>query len=70
MLSTPSHEPSPGTTVFDLAGRLDGESSDQLYEIVTETSPPRPTNLVLNLEKITFVSSAGLRAILKVSRWA
>ena len=53
-----------GVTVVDLEGRLDtsssGDTGDELVRLVKEGR----TKLLLNLDKVDYVSSAGLRAIL------
>jgi len=57
-------------TVVRLSGRLDSSTSgdvmDQLNAVVEKMS----TRIVLNLENVTFMSSAGLRSILVAAKLA
>jgi anti-anti-sigma factor len=57
-----------GVTVVDLEGSLDtrslGDTSDKLNQLVKDGH----TKLLLNLEHVDYVSSAGLRAILVAAK--
>ena len=57
-----------GVTIVDLDGRLDtsssGDTGDELVRLVQEGRK----KLLLNLEKVEYVSSAGLRAILVAAK--
>lgn len=54
-------------TVVDLSGSLDtqtsGDASDEMSRIAQESS-----NVLLNLEKLEFLSSAGLRVLLRTAK--
>ena len=54
-------------TVVDVAGSLDtqtsGKASEEFAEIASQNS-----KLLLNLEKLDFLSSAGLRVLLRTSK--
>lgn len=59
---------SSGVTVVDMNGSLDtrslGYASEELNQLVKEGT----TKLLLNLEQVNYVSSAGLRAILVAAK--
>ena len=58
-----------GVTVVDMEGSLDtstsGDTGDELVRLVKEGNNKK---LLLNLEKLDYVSSAGLRAILVAAK--
>ena len=54
-------------TTFVLQGRLDTSTSPQL-ETELEKILPNTTMLVLDMEKLEYISSAGLRVILKAQK--
>ena len=58
-----------GKLTIQFEGRIDGESSDQFYESVTKDNSDSFTALLLDFEGIDYISSAGLRAILRIIRW-
>ncbi len=70
MLSTPRFETRPGVIVYRPEGRIDGASSTAFYDTVTQQETEPFKQLILNLESVGFISSAGLRAVLKLARWA
>lgn len=47
-----------------LAGELDGSSAPKLRETVEKVLSGKPTQLVLQVEKLTFMASAGLRILI------
>ena len=57
-----------GVTVVDMEGSLDtstsGETGDELVRLVKDGN----NKILLNLEKLDYVSSAGLRAILVAAK--
>lgn len=53
-------------TVFQIKGELTAETDVQFLEQVEEAYQAGMRNLLLDLTKLTFLSSAGLRAIHKV----
>lgn len=59
---------SDGVTVVDMEGNLDtstsGETGDELVRLVKDGN----NKILLNLEKLEYLSSAGLRAILVAAK--
>jgi anti-anti-sigma factor len=54
-----------GTTArITLAGELDGSSAPSLREAVDKILGSKPDQLVLSVEKLTFMASAGLRILI------
>lgn len=49
------------TARITLAGELDGSSAPALREIVERVLVAKPAQLVLQVEKLSFMASAGLR---------
>ncbi len=47
-----------------LAGELDGASAPSVREAVDKVLQGRPERLVLSVEKLTFMASAGLRILI------
>lgn len=56
-----------GNLTMNLAGRLDTTTAPQL-ESQMKSSLNNVTNLVMNFEKLEYVSSAGLRVILSAQK--
>ncbi len=56
-----------GTLTFALEGRLDTVSSPELEKRLQE-SLPGAAELVLDLEKLDYISSAGLRVLLAAQK--
>lgn len=54
--------------ILDLAGRLDASTSAEAQEELISIVDAGNTLLVANLEKIEYISSAGLRAFLMVAK--
>lgn len=59
------HEDMP-VTVFHLRGWLDAQSETSLFNAAEEAHHQGAHHLVLNLEEIQMLTSAGIRAIQKV----
>lgn len=57
-----------GQTVLHISGRADNTTSDDFREAITPYLEVDKPNLVLNLEALEYVSSAGLRVFLKVAK--
>ena len=57
-----------GVTVIDMAGRLDTSTSGNAYDEMVEIAQSGVTNVVLNLDKTEYISSAGLRVILMAAK--
>ena len=57
------------TLIVDLTGSLDtqtsGQASEEMTQIVTETNG---NSLLMNLENLEFLSSAGLRVLLRAAK--
>ena len=56
-----------GKAVFAVEGRLDAVSGPQ-FEQELQTLPEDVTELVLDFEKLEYISSAGLRAVLAAQK--
>jgi anti-anti-sigma factor len=56
--------------VIKLAGELDHAAVEQLAEAYERTSRSVDSRLVLDLSEVTFVDSAGLRALIEIERCA
>lgn len=52
-----------GTLVASLDGRIEGLSSLDLQKTLEEEIKPTDKALILNLENLSYISSAGLRAV-------
>ncbi len=55
-------------TVVDMTGRLDTQTTGQAHDEMVAIAKSGTKKLVLNLEKLEFVSSAGLRVILTAAK--
>lgn len=62
--------PTGDVTVIRLAGELDHAAAEPLAEAFERTSRGRNVRLVLDLAAVTFVDSAGLRALVEIERYA
>jgi len=52
------------TARLELAGELDGASAPSVRDAVDKVLQSRPERLVLAVEKLTFMASAGLRVLI------
>jgi anti-anti-sigma factor len=52
------------TARIELAGELDGSSAPKLREVVDKVLSSKPEQLVLLVENLTFMASAGLRILI------
>ena len=57
-----------GMTVIDMVGRLDTSTSGDAYDEMVGIAKSGVTKVVLNLDKMEYVSSAGLRVFLTVAK--
>ncbi len=57
-----------GMTVIDMSGRLDTSTSGAAYDEMVAIAKSGVTKVVLNLDKMEYVSSAGLRVMLTVAK--
>ncbi|GDY00921.1 hypothetical protein LBMAG49_02500 [Planctomycetota bacterium] len=58
-----------GKVVYHLQGRIDGQSSEPLYQQIIKAEAVAPKSLTLSLGGVDFVSSAGIRTVIKLTRW-
>jgi anti-anti-sigma factor len=63
---TPRHQ--GDILVLDMTGRLDGSTSGKAHDAVVGFANSKPKKVILNLEKLDFVTSAGLRVILTLAK--
>jgi anti-sigma B factor antagonist len=54
-----------GTTSISLAGELDLASARQLEECLTAVEREQPVRMVVDLERLEFIDSTGLRLLLQ-----
>lgn len=54
--------------VVDLTGSLDSHSAGEIGDQLTAIAQGTGKHVLLNLEKVTYVSSAGLRIILRAAK--
>jgi anti-sigma B factor antagonist len=54
--------------IFSLSGRLDSNTSPELEENIIQTLENGTNNIILNFENLEYISSAGLRVILKTTK--
>ena len=59
-----------GISVLKLEGRVDSESAPQLEEALTSLLNAECSKIVVNLKGVDFMSSAGLRAIVRAYQGA
>ena len=57
-----------GITAIDMVGRLDTSTSGDAYDAMVKIATSGVTKVVLNLDKMEYVSSAGLRVILTAAK--
>ena len=55
-------------SVFKILGRLDANTSPDLEDRISETMNNGTINMVLDFEALEYISSAGLRIILKTTK--
>jgi anti-anti-sigma factor len=54
--------------VLDMTGRLDTSTSGRAHDAIVDFANAKPKRVVLNLDKLNYVSSAGLRVILTLAK--
>ena len=62
--------PVQGISVLKVEGRVDSESTPRLEEALTALLNANCSKIVVNLRDVDFMSSAGLRAIVRASQGA
>ena len=55
-------------SVFKILGRLDSNTSPELEEKISATLTNGTKNMVIDFESLEYISSAGLRIILKTTK--
>ena len=58
------------TLIIRPNGRLEGSNSQEFHETITKTIGPQDESILLDLELISYVSSAGLRAFAIIAKEA
>lgn len=54
--------------IFGLCGRLDSNTSPKLETVITQALENGTKEILLNFENLEYISSAGLRVILKTTK--
>jgi anti-anti-sigma factor len=54
----------PGINVVRLSGRLDATTCEAAQPVIVEALEKGPAGMILNMESLDFISSAGLRIML------
>jgi anti-sigma B factor antagonist len=57
-----------GITVFKIDGRLDSKTSSDFEEKIFNSSKDGTRNMIFNFKDLEYISSAGLRVILKATK--
>ena len=55
-------------SVFNLTGRLDSNTSPELEEVIASQIENGSNSMIINFENLDYISSAGLRVILKTTK--
>lgn len=55
-------------TIFSLAGRLDSSSSPELDKQIVHTIDNGFHNIILDCQKLDYITSAGLRVVVKTAK--
>jgi anti-anti-sigma factor len=58
-----------GILVADVSGRLDLSTSVGAYDALVNLVKDQPHNLIVNLGRLEYISSAGLRVILRLGKF-
>ena len=58
-----------GKVVYQLKGRIDGQSAEPLYVQIAKAEGAGMKSLTLSLANVDFVSSAGIRTFIKITRF-
>ena len=57
-----------GVLVVHVSGRLDGTNTEAFEEVVLAAAEDEDQAMVMDLEKLTYISSMGLRAVLQAAK--
>jgi len=63
-------EDTQGVSVMKVKGRVDSETAPDLDHALSKLQKAGKTKIVLNLQEVDFLSSAGLRAMVKALKGA
>jgi anti-sigma B factor antagonist len=63
-------ETKPGVEILKVSGRLDGETFEAAQPVMLEALGRASKGIIMNLESLTFISSAGLRVMITVGKKA
>ncbi|MEY3160291.1 MAG: hypothetical protein RIT25_282 [Planctomycetota bacterium] len=69
MLDIQRQAGSGGRVAYYLKGRIDGQTSEPLYTQIVKAEGKGLKSLTLSLAGVDFVSSAGIRTVLKLTRF-
>jgi len=69
-IGTTVNEAKPGVEILTVSGRLDGETFEAAQPLMIEALGRAERGLIMNLESLTFISSAGLRVMITVGKKA
>ena len=67
-LTTSVTEKMPGYYEIALAGRLDTETHAQLEKVAQDLLAKQPKGIRLDMAKLSYISSMGLRVVLKIAK--
>ncbi len=56
------------TVILGLQGRVDSSNASLFESLLFEAIQDQPAQLMLNLEQLEYISSAGLRVLLKLAK--
>jgi anti-anti-sigma factor len=54
--------------VLDMVGRLDKSTAGKVHDTFVDFAKTQPKKVILNLDKLAYVSSAGLRVFLTLAK--
>ena len=54
--------------ILQISGRLDGRTADEFSSFITEALIKAPDRLILDLGCVDFISSAGLRILIRTAK--
>lgn len=60
--------PMAGTRQINLDGSLDSQTSSELEELIVQTIAPDIHCVIMNFTHLEYISSAGIRVVLKVQQ--
>lgn len=63
-----SQENTNGVEIFNVKGSLDSNTSPEFETLIYQTLEKGERKLILNLENLDYISSAGIRVMLKTTK--